>query len=189
MTLASDNLLWPLNLFYERDGQHPEVTPLTGQQVPGPYSEILVHDNDMTPTLERYYEDTVHVERRNVLNDDAVSTREVILRLDGNERAVVYGASRVFLDKLHPHARELLAEGRLPVGTILRICKIPHQGHPTGFFRVRPMPLFDDVFSQPCTASLFGRRNILSSPAGEAIVEVTEILPRVVEPGIHIQEL
>ena len=174
---ASDDLLWPLNMFYERDRLLPDVTPLTAQQVPAPYRDLLVHDNDMTPTLEHYYEDTVHVERLNVLNDEKVSTREVILRLDGNERAVVYGASRVFLDELHARARELLDEGRLPAGTILRICEVAHHGRPSGFFRVKPLPLFEKVFAQPCDASLFGRRNTLLAPSGNPIVEVTEILP------------
>jgi chorismate-pyruvate lyase len=177
MTSPSENLLWPLNVFYERDRQVPEVTPLTGQQVPAPYRDLLVLENDMTPTLEHHYEDTVHVERLNVLNDEQVSTREVILRLDGDDRPVVYGASRVFLDQLHDHARALLDEGRLPVGTILRICEIAHQGQPSGFFRVKPMPLFEEVFAQPCESFLFGRRNTLRSPSGEPIVEVTEILP------------
>jgi chorismate-pyruvate lyase len=182
MTAQADNLLWPLNVFYERDRILPEVTPLTEQQVPSPYRELLVHEDDMTPTLEHHYEDTIHIERLNHLAEDAVSSREVILRLDGNDRAVVYGASRVFLDQLHEHARELLAEGRLPVGTILRICEIAHRSQPTGFFRVKPMPLFEEVFKQACNDSLFGRRNTLLSAAGDPIVEVTEILPPDVGP-------
>lgn len=173
-----DSLLWPLNLFYSRYGRDtPNMTPLFGPQVPMPYRRLLVHSNDMTPTLEAYHGGTIHIERLDVLAGDGDVCREVILRMDADERPVEYGASRVFLEQLPERARALLHRGRMPLGTILRVCGVEHRGRVGGFFRIGRTAFFEETLGVPCPTSLYGRRNTLVAPNGEPIAEVCEILP------------
>jgi len=45
----------PLDEFYARAGlPMPSLQELTGKEVPEPYRSLLVHENDMTPTLEQF---------------------------------------------------------------------------------------------------------------------------------------
>jgi chorismate-pyruvate lyase len=172
------SLLWPLNLFYSRfDRQMPQITPLFEQHMPEPYKRLLVHKKNMTPTLEAYHSDTIHIERVNMLPGNEQTTREVILRLDRNNKPVEYGASRIFLRKLPPKALPLVAEGKVPLGTILRICECTHTVEVAGFFKVKPTSFFEEIFESSETSPLFGRRNTLTAPDGTAIAEVCEILP------------
>lgn len=172
------SLLWPLNLFYNRfERQMPEVTPLFEQHMPEPYKQLLVHKNNMTPTLETYHSDTIHIERINLLPGHEQTTREIILRLDRNNKPVEYGASRIFLRKLPPKALPLVAEGKVPLGTILRICECIHTVELAGFFKVKTTPFFLGIFDTSDISPLYGRRNTLTAPDGSALAEVCEILP------------
>ena len=103
------SLLWPMNLLsaYCRRVT-PQFTPLFEQQIPEPYRQLLVHQRNMTPTLEDYHGDTIHIERLNALADGKERSREVILKLDANEEIVEYGASRIFINTLPPQAVTLI---------------------------------------------------------------------------------
>ena len=47
---------YPLTEFYARAGRPlPVPEPLAPADVPEPYRRLLVHGNDMTPTLERFH--------------------------------------------------------------------------------------------------------------------------------------
>lgn len=174
----ADSLLWPLNLFYSAEGGAlPSITPLFANQIPQPYRRLLVHENDMTPTLEAFHAGPIHLERLQFIDEKNETTREVILRMDGSEEPVEYGASRIFLDQLNAEARERVAEGVLPIGTILARCNCSHSARPGGYFRVAPIPMFDRVFGVACEGSLYGRRNTLVAADGSPITEVCEIMP------------
>lgn len=174
------SLLWPLNMFYSRDDRElPEMTPLMGHHLPQPQKQLLVHTNNMTPTLETHHGDTIHIEQRNVMPGPMETSREVILHMDGDDKAVEYGASLMFLERLPDEACTLIGEGRMPLGTILQRCGCTHSCEVRGFFKIRPMPFFADVFGVPCKTPLYGRRNSLVAPDGQAIAEVCEILPPV----------
>jgi chorismate-pyruvate lyase len=170
--------LWPLNLFCAHYGREvPEITPLFGQHIPEPYKELLVHDRNMTPTLEAYHHGTIYIEPVNVFSDDEETTREVILRRGGDGKPLEYGAARVFRGTLTPEALFLIDDGRLPLGTILRVCDCEHTVRPSGFFKIRSTAFFADAFDAREIPYFYGRRNTLVAPNGSPIAEVCEILP------------
>lgn len=174
----TQSLLWPLNLFCTVHSRVlPEITPLFDQQVPEPYKQLLVHKRNMTSTLESFHSSTIHIERLNVVPGTEETSREVILRRDRNEKPVEYGASRIFLGSLPPTAVELIDEGKIPLGTLLRICDCKHTVELSGFFRLRPTPFFDNIFPGLDGTALYGRRNTLVALDGKPIAEVCEILP------------
>ena len=50
------NLIYPLSEFYEQSGLSlPSVARVEGQDIPARYRSLLVHEHDMTPTLEDAY--------------------------------------------------------------------------------------------------------------------------------------
>ena len=174
----TQSLLWPLNFFYAQDGRElPELTPLFEEQIPEPYRRLLVHRCNMTPTLEKYYSGTIHIEPIHMIQVDGEITREVVLRMDADEKPVEYSANRIFLPAVTAQARQMIMEARVPLGSILRICDCRHTVHPSGFFRIRPTGFMMQVFDMQAKASLFGRRTTLVGLDGKTIAEVCEILP------------
>lgn len=172
------SLMWPLNLFYAYyQREMPLITPLFDRHLPQPYRQLLAHTNNMTPTLETYFNSTIHIERLNVVPDREEASREVILRLDTDKRPVEYGASRIFLDALPQKAVEKITEGHMPLGTILLEYGCDHTVELSGFFKVNPTPFFSNVFSHVNGSSLYGRRNTLVATNGTPLAEVCEILP------------
>ena len=172
------SLMWPLNLFYayyKRD--MPEITPLFDWHLPDAFKRLLAHENNMTPTLESFYESTIHIERLNVVPDRDECSREVVLRLDTSKKPVEYGASRIFLHTLPAQAVDLICEGHMPLGSILNQCGCHHTVELSGFFKVKPTSFFTNVFSSTHGTPLYGRRNSLVALDGNPIAEVCEILP------------
>lgn len=178
----AESLLWPLNVFHGRQGrQAPSLTPLFDHQLPAPFRELLAHADDMTPTLEAYHGGAIHIECLHMVSGHGELFREVLLRLDSHDRPVEYGASRVFLRTLPAQAQALLQAGRMPLGTILRVCDCPHRGKVSGFFRLGRTTFLEQALGRACPAFLYGRRNTLMTPDGDAIAEVCEILPPTTE--------
>lgn len=172
------SLLWPLNMFCTVHSRVlPEITPLFEQQMPEPYKQLLAHRHNMTATLEAFYGSTIYIERLSMVPGDEETSREVVLRLATDDRPVEYGASRIFVSSLPPRAVELIAEGKIPLGALLRMCDCKHTVEPSGFFRLRPTPFFADIFPDLDASELYGRRNTLVALNGKPIAEVCEILP------------
>src|SRR5258708_40329644 len=54
---------FPLDDFSARSGLPlPPIERLAGEQVPEPYRSLLVHDTDMTPTLESFHGARIHLQ-------------------------------------------------------------------------------------------------------------------------------
>lgn len=174
----AQSLLWPLNLFCTVHSRVlPQITPLFDQQMPEPYKQLLVHNRNMTATLEAFYGSTIYIECLNTVPGDEETSREVVLRLETDGKPVEYGASRIFVSSLPPKAVELIAEGKIPLGTLLRMCDCKHTVEPSGFFRLRPTTFFANIFPELDGSELYGRRNTLVALNGKPIAEVCEILP------------
>src|SRR5438034_4474250 len=106
-TLKLMDLLYPLDDFYARDGLSlPSVRPVPGEEVPEPYRQLLVHDGDMTPALEAFHGERIHLRvLSRQLNGDTLR-REVVLTLDESARPVEFGAILIHLQRFPTAARE-----------------------------------------------------------------------------------
>jgi chorismate-pyruvate lyase len=171
-------LLYPLDEFYAAAGlPAPGVAELSGDAVPEPYHSLLVHQRDMTPTLEAHYGDRIHlrlIERRE--RPEAL-LRQVVLALDADERPVEYGAIAIHLGPFPAEARELVLGCRCPLGTILARHAIPHVSRPRAYFRVTADARIAAALQVEPGVSLYGRRNVLSTPEGAVLADVVEVLP------------
>lgn len=167
----------PLEAFYAGLGLTlPAWEEVPGDRVPEPYRKLLVHRNDMTPTLESFHGERISIRVLRRHRDGNTYGREVVL-VTPSGRPVEFGAIRIHLDHFPEPARRAILEESLPLGTILHAFQIPHQSRPRAFLKVESDDTIRKALSLRGSHSLFGRRNTLYTPEGESLAEIVEILP------------
>lgn len=175
---ATGAFLYPLDDFYARERQPlPRIEIIPGELVPEPYRGLLVHDHDMTPTLERFHRSDIHIEVWGRHRQNDLYFREVVLRLDRDQRAVEFGANKVNLALFPAEVRRLILDEYLPLGHILNLRKIPHHGHPLAYLRLESDDLMNRAFRLRGRHTLYGRRNTIWDAQDRPLSEIVEILP------------
>lgn len=166
----------PLLAFCEEEAAKA-LELLLPDQLPEPYRNLLVHDSDMTGTLERYCGQAMmlHTIERIITPDRVV--RHVELRGADDNRAAEFGAIEIHLDQFEAGPREEILAGELPLGTILKKAEMGFISRPTAYFRIQPGAALRHSFGVPEDGWLYGRCNQLLTPSGDAIADVVEILP------------
>ena len=171
-------LLLPISSFYaDADRPLPEFTKISGDAMPEPYRQLLVHENDMTPTLEAYWGMKIHLRLIAKEVEDQVMHRQVVLEANSKNIPVEYGAIRIYLERFGDEPRQMILESYRPLGTILSDFEIVHDSHPSAYFKV----VADDHIAQSLGVDvgvdLYGRCNVLVDPEGHHLAEVIEVLP------------
>ena len=116
------DLLYPLNEFYEEAGlAPPSATRINGREMPEPYRRLLVHDRDMTPTLEAAYDRKMSLRVLKYALDHEVFSRQIVLVPEGGGSPAVFGAIKIYLDEFSTAARDLVLERKMPLGHDPRI--------------------------------------------------------------------
>jgi len=176
--------LYPLNEFYAQAGfALPQIELIAGADVPEPYRQLLVHNDDMTPTLEQYYGCDIHLEILRRRQEGVFYFREVVLRLDGSEQPVEFGANKISLALFSPAVRRLILAERLPLGHILKVHQVPHTSRPQAYLRVQVDEFMGRSLGLARGQVIYGRRNTLRDPQDRPLSEIVEILPPPAGPG------
>jgi hypothetical protein len=169
---------YPLDDFYARAGLSlPEVEIVAPEEIPEPYRGLLVHNNDMTPTLSAFYARIIHLRVLSSHQRDDFYFREVVLVTDEVDQPVEFGAIRINLGLLAPAVRRVILDERVPLGHLLRQQAVPHSSRPKAFFRLLADDLIARAFGLAKPHMLYGRRNTLSDSVQRPLAEVVEILP------------
>ena len=177
-------LVHPLDEFYQQMGLAlPPLQQVDGEAVPRPYKQLLVHHDDMTPTLEKYFGRDIHLRLLGRRRKGDAYFREVVLLLDGTDQPVEFGAIKIYLDRFAVEARRQILEEERPVGHILQECGVKHSSRPRAFLRLASDHFINDALQLTGANVLFGRRNTLFDPQERPLAEIVEILPPVVEGG------
>lgn len=183
-SIARNSLVHPLDDFYARSGLTlPPLESIDGQAVPEPYRSLLVHERDMTSTLENFHGSRLQVRligRKTVGND---YYREVVLVLEGNEKPVEFGAICIHLDRFSKPIRDLILAEQLPLGRILNDNAIAYQSQPKAYLRLASDKTIDRLLNLRGAQILYGRRNTLLDTAGHPLAEIVEILPPATPPA------
>jgi chorismate-pyruvate lyase len=175
---TANPFLYPLDELYARAGRIlPEIERIPAEQVPAPYHTLLVHETDMTPTLEKYHNSGIHLRILHREQRDDFYFREVTLLLRGSDKPVEFGANKVSLSLFPPRARQLILEEHVPLGRILKDCEIGHTTHTKAFFRVQPDELIAEVLGMKNRMALYGRRATILDLQKRPLSEIVEILP------------
>ena len=170
--------VYPLDDFYARAGLPlPGIEQIQGEEMPEPYRSLLVHERDMTPTLEQFHESNIHLKILKREQRGDFYFREVVLLLDGTNVPVEFGANKVSLVLFPPKARQLILGEHLPLGRILKECEIPHMTFAKAFFRVAPDELISSVLHLKGSAWLYGRKATILDGQKRPLSEIVEILP------------
>jgi chorismate-pyruvate lyase len=172
------NFLYPLDEFYEQSGlPAPVILRIAGQEMPEPYRSLLVHDRDMTPTLEGAYRRSIQLRVLNYSLLGDVFSREVVLILEGDAKPAAFGAIKIDLKYFPAEARRLVLERKQPLGTILRTQGIAHESHPDAYLQVTADAIIENALGLSGPRLLYGRRNIIVDAAQHTLAQVVEILP------------
>ena len=168
----------PLDEFYARARQPmPALQFIDAEEVPAPYKRLLVHESDMTSTLEHFHEGRIHLRVLNRQQREDVYSREVVLELDGPNTPVEFGAIKIYLTSFPDRARERILEAHCPLGRVLKEFKISYVSRPKAFLRIASDRLISGALQLTGTHRLYGRCNRLSDPQGRPLAELVEILP------------
>jgi len=171
-------MLQPLDEFYLEAGQPmPEIASISGEEVPQPYRALLVHEGDMTPTLEKFHGARIFLKVLNHKRSGSALLREVVLLCEGTSRPVEFGAIRINLKLFPKDAQNEILEGRLPLGGILAKHAIQHSSRPMGYLRVESDDVIGPALGLHGSTVLFGRRNTLLDSKKRPLAEIVEILP------------
>ncbi|MDB6123912.1 MAG: hypothetical protein JWQ71_2905 [Pedosphaera sp.] len=175
---ADFSLAHPLDEFYALAGQAlPPLQEVEGVGVPEPYKTLLVHQNDMTPTLEKFHQSRIHLQVVGRRSMEEAYYREVVLLLDGTDQPVEFGAIKINLGLFPQEARAEILQEKLPLGYILAEYKIPHASRPRAFIRLASDHLINGLLKLSGAQVLYGRRNTLFDPQQRPLAEIVEILP------------
>ena len=171
--------LLPFHFFYEQAGADlPDFNFLEGDEVPYPYRSLLVHQNDMTPTLAAFHHSRLYLEvHKHESNPDFVM-RLVTLHAASSEVPVEFGAIAIQLGGLPEEVREKVIEGQKPLGGLLGEYDVVHRGSPSAYFSVPADELIAKSLNQNVGETLYGRCNQLLDTDGMVFADIVEILPR-----------
>jgi hypothetical protein len=176
---STNGILYPLDALYARAGiAGPVVKRTTAQRIPSPYNGLLVHQNEMTSTLERHFGGRVAVRVLSTFSRGRSYFRRVLLALEDTGRPVSMGAVRLRLDAFSPAVRARILGEKTPLGRILSDAGIRYSSRPTAFLALTPNAEMLAVFWMSAPRTLYGRQTQLTV-AGEAIGDIVEILPLV----------
>lgn len=171
-------LAYPLNEFYRRNRHSlPPLEEIDPARIPEPYKRLLVHQHDMTSTLEKFHGGRIRLEIVGRDRQGADYFREVALLVEQNEKPVEFGAIKINLDLFPEAAQAAILDEHWPLGRILKESKIEFSSQPRGFLRIASDKLIDQVLHLTGAHLLFGRRNTLWNRAGQPLAEIVEILP------------
>ena len=146
-------------------------------EMPEPYRSLLVHEVDMTSTLERHHGEAMALE---VLADGQSGGhyfREVVLRCAQSGKAAEFGLIEIEVEEFPENLREPILSGRQPLGGILNESGMDYLSSPLGYFSVERAQLPLKLSALGSEDTFYGRYNQLSAGIVACLARILEILP------------
>lgn len=169
--------LAPMVEFYEALRQPlPPAIWVDASAMPDAARALLVHDNDMTPTLERWYGDEMTLRTLDRHVSEKTLSRMVVLETVCDSTPAEFGMIRIHLDRFADVAREEIIDCHIPLGTILGRRKITHTCQVGGYISIASDALMNRALDLNESTQLWGRCNLLLDQSNRALAEVVEIL-------------
>jgi chorismate-pyruvate lyase len=169
--------LFPLDSTYAQAGLDPPVARIiSAAEVPAACAALLVHDNEMTRTLECHFAGSMSLRISWSRLDEPWFTRRVLLIHQASQRVVEIGAICLRLDAFDVPTRARIESGSAPLGRILREAMIAYTSEGRAYFATTPNADMLRAFSLSEPTTLYGRRRTIVLH-GEKIGDVAEVLP------------
>jgi len=154
----------------------PVLLPIAAQSIPHPYRSLLVHEGEMTRTLEEHVGGSIVIRVLSTRSQARSYIRRVVLVEEATGRPVLMGAVRLTLDALPQSVRAEIVRGQVPLGRVLRGAGIDFLSRPTGYLAVTPSPELMGLFWMNAPDTLYGRETEILLRSRK-IGEIVEILP------------
>ncbi len=178
--MASFPHLYPLDTVYRRAGiDPPEARVVAEDEIPPPYRSLLVHENDMTVTLERHFGGRIVLRPLGVFTRGGSYFRRVLLVQEEAGQPVEMGAIRIDLDAFDATLRRKILRNEIPLGRILRDGHVDYRSVPRKFLAITPNPEMMGVFWMREPRLLYGRRTEILRE-GHKVGDIVEVLPQVI---------
>ena len=170
---------YPLDVVYAQAGIAPPLArKVAPGKIPSPYQSLLVHENDMTLTLEAHFGGRVTLRALSTFRERRSYFRRVLLVQEYSARPVEMGAIRIDLMAFRPAIRAQILGNRVPLGRLLRDGGVDYKSRPKLFLAVTPNPEMMGVFWMREPRTLYGRQTEMTLD-GRKIGDIVEILPLV----------
>ncbi len=176
---STPDALYPLDVVYRKAGvAMPEWSIIAPDDIPSPYRSMLVHDNDMTSTLERHYGGRVVLRALSTFSRGVWYFRRVLLVQEYTGRPVEMGAIRIKLDAFGPRLKAAIVKNEVPLGRILADGRFEYRSRVKGYLAMTPNAEMMGIFWMREPRTLYGRRTEIIR-AGRKIGDIVEVLPQV----------
>lgn len=149
--------------------------PISAEQVPEPYAELLVHNEHMTVRLEKYHGQPVRLRVLQEHIEDNIYRREIVLLAGASDMIVEVGIVRLNLDKVPADVRTEILDRDKPLGDILIDHDILRRIEPRWYLRFTQRCGLLLCFSDPPPETAFGRIGTIHCN-GEAAIELLEVV-------------
>jgi len=170
---------YPLDVVYAQAGiTPPQTRDITPSRIPVPYRSLLVHQNDMTLTLEAHFGGRVALRALSTFREKESYFRRVLLVKEYSGRPVEMGAIRIDLRAFSPRIRRQILDNAIPLGRLLRDGGVDYRSLPKVFLAVKPNSEMMGVFWMREPRTLYGRQTEVMLD-GRKIGDIVEILPLV----------
>ena len=170
---------YPLDVVYAQAGiEAPRTREVRPQRIPLPYRSLLVHESDMTLTLEAHFGGRVTLRALSTFRKGHSYYRRVLLVQEYSARPVEMGAVRIDLQAFKPRIRSQILDSRVPLGRLLRDGGVDYRSRPSVFLAVTPNPEMMGVFWMREPRTLYGRKTEMTID-GRKVGDIVEILPLV----------
>jgi hypothetical protein len=174
------SILFPLDLVYLRAGiALPKAKIASPYDIPLPYRSLLVHESDMTLTLEQHFGGRVALRVLSTYHSTHWYLRRVLLVQEYSGRPVQMGAIRMNLNMLKPRIRAQVFRNEVPFGRILRDAGVGFRTQSNVFLKVISNSEMMGVFWMREPRTLYGRQTEVFSAVGAKIGDIIEVLPPV----------
>ena len=170
-------VLYPLDVVYAQAGIAPPRARVVGpDDIPTPYRSLLVHERDMTLTLEAHFGGRVALRALSTFSKGRSYFRRVLLVQEYSGRPVEMGAIRIDTSVFEPKLRARILRNQIPLGRLLRDGGVDYRSQPRVFLAVTPHSEMMGVFWMRESRTLWGRQTEVTL-AGKKIGDIVEILP------------
>jgi chorismate-pyruvate lyase len=152
-----------------------EYEQVPADEVPEPYSTLLVHPNHMTITVEAHHRDRVNVVILELRQDGDSYSRKILLTRQTDGAVVQFGIMRIKLRYCSEAVQKEILLGQVPLGRILIEHDVLRRIEPTAFLRILPGPAMMQWFGLSRATSTYGRLAYIHCD-GKPAVELLEIV-------------
>lgn len=173
-----EEMFYPLSEYYrDYNIPMPRFESVKPEDMPEPYRHLLVHDADMTGRLTAFHDETLALKVIEKSSLRGVLVRRVVLYGIETHKEVEFGEIIIHLNRFQADVRELIEEGKIPLGGILVTHKVEFLSSPSYYLKVEADEMIAECLATTSGRYLYGRKNKLTNYEGEVLAEIVEILP------------